>query len=98
LNLPPIPTGPRRRDAVARREALLNAAVECFEARGYAVPLEEIADMAGVGRGTLYRNFKDRIALIMAIFERDIAAFAADMQEPLPLERRCVRWCCAVRG
>ena len=79
-------TGPRRRDAVRRREALLNAAIECFEARGYSVSLEDIADHAGVGRGTFYRNFKDRVALTLAIFAREIEKIADDDDEGLPLE------------
>jgi AcrR family transcriptional regulator len=78
--------GPRRRDAVLRREALLNAAIECFETRGYSVSLEDIADHAGVGRGTFYRNFKDRVALTLAIFAREIEKIADDDDEGLPLE------------
>lgn len=78
---------PRRRDAVQRREALLNAAATCFETRGYSVPLEEIADLAGVGRGTLYRNFRDRVALALAIFEREIDRLAPDHERNLPLDQ-----------
>lgn len=78
---------PRRRDAVQRREALLNAAATCFETRGYSVPLEEIADLAGVGRGTLYRNFRDRVALALAIFEREIDDLAPDHERHLPLDQ-----------
>ncbi|MDE1916246.1 MAG: TetR/AcrR family transcriptional regulator [Sphingomonadales bacterium] len=83
---PGIASGPRRRDAVLRREALLNAAIECFETRGYSVSLEEIADHAGVGRGTLYRNFKDRVALTLAIFAREIEKIGDDDDAGLPLE------------
>ncbi len=61
-----------RRDARLRRDALIAAAAECFAERGYSVPLEEVAARAGVGRGTLYRNFRDREALAIAIFEREI--------------------------
>ena len=78
--------GPRRRDAVLRREALLNAAIECFDTHGYSVSLEDIADHAGVGRGTFYRNFKDRPALILAIFAREIEKIADDDQDGLSLE------------
>ncbi|WP_206241756.1 TetR/AcrR family transcriptional regulator [Novosphingobium terrae] len=78
---------PRRRDAVQRREALLNAAAACFETRGYSVPLEEIADLAGVGRGTLYRNFRDRVALALAIFEREIDELNPDHERNLPLDQ-----------
>jgi AcrR family transcriptional regulator len=61
-----------RRDAKVRRDALIAAGAEIFAERGYRVPLDEVAIRAGVGRGTLYRNFKDREALAMAIFESEI--------------------------
>lgn len=63
-----------RRDAKLRREALIAAAAELFLERGFAVALEEIAARAGVGRGTLYRNFPDREALAIAVFEQSLAA------------------------
>jgi AcrR family transcriptional regulator len=61
-----------RRDAQVRREALIQAAARCFLRSGYLVPLDEIAAEAGVGRGTLYRNFSDRMALAIAIFEHEL--------------------------
>ncbi|RST31316.1 TetR/AcrR family transcriptional regulator [Sphingomonas ginkgonis] len=63
---------PMRRDASLRRAALINAASQCFAESGFGVPLEDIAVRAGVGRGTLYRNFKDRMALAIAIFEHEV--------------------------
>lgn len=83
-----------RRDALERREALIHAAVLCFAERGYDVPLEDIADRAGVGRGTLYRNFRDRLELLLVIFEREIDAIGAELDpaQPLPaLIRQIVR-------
>lgn len=61
-----------RRDARERREGLIAAAAESFAEHGYGVALEEVAARAGVGRGTLYRNFKDREALALAIFGSEI--------------------------
>lgn len=58
-----------RRDARDNRERLLVAAREVFAESGAASPLELIARRAGVGRGTLYRNFPDRSALLAALFE-----------------------------
>ena len=79
-----------RRDAQTRREALLKAAAECFARSGYLVPLEDIAERAGVGRGTLYRNFKDRMALALAIFERELDKLEARLDPTLPLDRAIV--------
>lgn len=82
-------TGTRtmRRDALARRGALIEAARVCFARSGYFVPLEEVADAAGVGRGTFYRNFKDRMALALAVFEREIDRMAPLIDPTLPLDR-----------
>lgn len=55
-----LPTTRRRRprsDAARNRAALLASAQALYAVRGIDVSLEEIARSAGVGIGTLYRNF-----------------------------------------
>ena len=74
-----------RRDAQQRREALIAAAEWCFEHQGYDVPLEYVAERAGVGRGTLYRNFQDREALALAIFTREIDRLEARLTQTEPM-------------
>jgi len=76
-----------RRDAQERREALIAAAADCFAEQGYRVPLEEVADRAGVGRATLYRNFKDREALALAIFGREVDRMAALLDPAASIDR-----------
>ncbi len=78
---------PMRRDARARRDALIDAAAACFRESGYRVSLEEIAERAGVGRGTLYRNFRDRQALALAIFAREVDRLVAFVDPDAPLEQ-----------
>jgi len=53
-----------RADAVRRREAIVQAARSLVAARGSDVALEAVAEAAGVGIGTLYRNFDSRAALL----------------------------------
>jgi len=80
-----------RRDAIQRRDALIRAATECFHESGYWVALEEVARRAQVGRGTLYRCFADRTALIIAVIEREMDQVAETIaaletaEEILPL-------------
>jgi AcrR family transcriptional regulator len=57
----------RRADAERNRRRLLDAAQELFRERGLEVGVGEIADRAGVGRGTLFRNFPTKEDLIAAI-------------------------------
>jgi AcrR family transcriptional regulator len=56
-----------RKDALLNRERLLDAADAMFREHGLEVSVGEIADAAGVGRGTLFRNFRSKEALIAAI-------------------------------
>jgi AcrR family transcriptional regulator len=56
-----------RADAERNRRRVLDAAQELFRERGLDVGVAEIAQRAGVGRGTLFRNFASKEALIVAI-------------------------------
>lgn len=55
---------PRRADAVRNLDRVLVAAREVFVERGLDATVEEIAARAGVGKGTVYRNFPTRSDLI----------------------------------
>ncbi|MET0268924.1 MAG: TetR/AcrR family transcriptional regulator [Sphingomonas sp.] len=74
---------PMRRDARAHRAALIDAATAAFETHGYLVPLDSIAERAGIGRGTLYRNFPDRMALVIAVFERVVEEISGEIDPAL---------------
>ncbi|HEY2439595.1 MAG TPA: TetR/AcrR family transcriptional regulator [Solirubrobacteraceae bacterium] len=57
----------RRADAERNRRRLIEAATEMFCERGLDVGVAEIAHQAGVGHGTLFRNFPTKEHLIAAI-------------------------------
>ncbi len=57
----------QRADAQRNRKRVLEAAEACFCERGLDVGVGEIAELAGVGRGTLFRNFPTKQDLIAAI-------------------------------
>ncbi|WP_431279246.1 TetR family transcriptional regulator [Leifsonia poae] len=61
----------------ANRRALIVAAREVFEESGFQAPLSAVARRAGVGQGSLYRHFPDRIALAVAVFDDNIAELEA---------------------
>jgi AcrR family transcriptional regulator len=58
---------PMRADAVRNRRRILRAAEEVFAERGVSVPIDDVAERAGVGVGTLYRHFPTKEALFEAI-------------------------------
>ncbi|MCZ9338368.1 TetR/AcrR family transcriptional regulator, partial [Streptomyces sp. TRM76130] len=49
------------------------AAVRVFADEGLDAHLERIAKQAGVGSGTLYRNYPTREALIEAVYRNEVA-------------------------
>jgi len=51
------------------------AAQEVFAADSVNVPLQRVAERAGVGRGTLYRHFPDRYALVAALYEERLERY-----------------------
>ena len=55
------------------RRALVAAARTVFAAEGFAAPLSAIARTAGVGQGSLYRHFPDRMALAVAVFDENVS-------------------------
>ncbi|QKJ18392.1 TetR/AcrR family transcriptional regulator [Microbacterium hominis] len=59
------------------RRALIAAAREVYAEDGLGAPFSAVARRAGVGQGSLYRHFPDRIALAVAVFEDNIAELEA---------------------
>jgi AcrR family transcriptional regulator len=58
---------PMRADAVKNRQRILEAAEATFASEGLSVPIDTVAERAGVGVGTLYRHFPTKEALFQAI-------------------------------
>jgi AcrR family transcriptional regulator len=69
-----------RADSLRNREQLLEAGKAAFTAVGADVPLEEIAQRAGLGIGTLYRHFPTRDALLAAVYRREVEQLTASAE------------------
>jgi AcrR family transcriptional regulator len=65
---------PRRADARRNFDALLAAARDAFAEKGAEASLEDIARQAGVGIGTLYRNFPTRRHLFETVYAEEVDA------------------------
>jgi AcrR family transcriptional regulator len=64
------PHKPMRADALRNREKVLAAAEEEFAARGMKAQLDDVAERAGVGVGTVCRHFPTKQALVAAVCTR----------------------------
>jgi AcrR family transcriptional regulator len=80
---------PQRADARRNFDALLAAARDAFAEYGAEASLEDIARRAGVGIGTLYRNFPTRQDLFDSVYLGEIdqlAQVGVDVAELPPWE------------
>ena len=81
------PTGARKANrgpsaGPENRRALIAAAREVFAADGLQAPFSAVAKKAGVGQGSLYRHFPDRLALAVAVFDENIDQLEASVEPP----------------
>ncbi len=77
----PSDTKPLRRDARANLARILEAASALLVERGPGVPMDAIAERAGVGIGTLYRRFPTRQLLLAAVAEQAVGHLARAAQD-----------------
>jgi AcrR family transcriptional regulator len=80
---------PKRADARRNYDKLIAAARDAFTEEGGSASLEEVARRAGVGIGTLYRNFPTRQDLLEAVYVEEVEAVcrtAEDLMDDPPWE------------
>jgi AcrR family transcriptional regulator len=64
----------------ARRQVLLDVAWELFEATSYqALTINEVAERAGLAKGTVYLYFKTKEELFLSLQEQQLAAWFAEV-------------------
>jgi AcrR family transcriptional regulator len=82
--------------AAARRDAILDAALDEFSARGFAATrLDDVAKRADVAKGTIYLHFKDKESLFQELIRSKMApvvgtleaTFAADLPLRMVIEK-----------
>ena len=71
---------PLRADAQRNRARILEAAETVFAVEGIEVPVDLIAEKAGVGVGTLYRHFPTKEKLCQAVLLERLSELALDAQ------------------
>ncbi|MEU0874829.1 TetR/AcrR family transcriptional regulator [Nocardia brasiliensis] len=65
-----------RADAARNQQRIIAAARELFADHGLEITLDDVAERAGVGVGTVYRRFANKKDLITEVFEQNLREFA----------------------
>ena len=75
-----------RVDAARNQQRILEAARELFAEHGLEITLDDVAERAGVGVGTVYRRFSNKRELIAEVFAERIGEFAQAAEQALETE------------
>jgi len=79
------PPSSRVQRAADRRKAIIEAALDEFIARGYAATrLDDVAQRAGVAKGTIYLHFKDKEALFQELVRTALVPLIGRLAAPPP--------------
>lgn len=76
---------PKRKDAALNNERLVQAAREVFAQQGLSATLEDIAQHAGIGVGTVYRNFASKKAIVETLYDAAVDSALTDAQSALEI-------------
>jgi AcrR family transcriptional regulator len=79
------PLSSRAARAAERRQAIIDAALDEFVARGFAATrLDDVATRAGVAKGTIYLHFKDKEALFQELIRTALVPLIGRLAAPPP--------------
>jgi AcrR family transcriptional regulator len=79
------PISSRTARAAERREAIIEAALDEFVARGFAATrLDDVAKRAGVAKGTIYLHFEDKEALFQELIRTSLVPLISRLAVPPP--------------
>ena len=82
----PNPPSNRAERAAERRQAIIEAALDEFIARGFtATRLDDVAKRAGVAKGTIYLHFKDKESMFEELIRTALVPLIGRLHAPPPI-------------
>jgi AcrR family transcriptional regulator len=80
---------PRIVDKMKKAEAISDAALKVFREHGYnKTRMLDIAQMAGMGKGTLYEYFKDKADILQFAFDQYFTVFSEGIIEAMKEKKK----------
>jgi AcrR family transcriptional regulator len=82
----PKPPSNRAERTAERREAIIEAALDEFIARGFtATRIDDVAKRAGVAKGTIYLHFKDKESMFEELIRTALVPLIGRLHAPPPI-------------
>lgn len=82
------PMSRKKRDTSEKRESIVTAAIEAFQAEGYDnTSMDRIAEVAGASKRTVYNHFPSKEALFEAVVARFLGEISALKRIPYDPDR-----------
>jgi AcrR family transcriptional regulator len=79
--------GPRASRRAERRQAILAAALREFSSRGFAAArLDDVAEAAGIAKGTIYLYFRDKEALFQDLIRSEMGPVVGTLELAMGLD------------
>ena len=80
-----VDASPRAQKTAATRHAIISAALDEFSVRGFAATrLDDVAERAGVAKGTIYVHFADKEALFQEIVRTMVVPLVMNLKAQPP--------------
>lgn len=78
---------------LGKRELIIDAAIQVFSTKGYYnARMEEIASIAGVGKGTIYEYFSSKLQLFQEMLEESVKVYFGEIKfledENIPFDKK----------
>lgn len=82
----------KERERLARRKLILNAAIQVFSSKGFhQATMDDVAQKAELGKGTLYYYFKSKEEILLKLLEENTRSFFEQILLAIESERNFIQ-------
>ena len=82
----------KERERLARRRLILNAAIQVFAEKGFhQATMDDVAEKAELGKGTLYYYFHSKDEILLQLLENSTRGFFAQIHQSIASEKNFIQ-------
>ncbi len=82
----------KERERLARRQLILDAAIQVFAEKGFhQATMDDVADRAELGKGTLYYYFRSKDEILLQLLENNTREFFEEILQSISSEKNVIQ-------